>query len=127
MKNKSLIKSGIGLLLAAGALAPVFAAVEANTEWSYREGALYDNLRNASTAPGADMFGAQGPIRTESRIPDKRGDGYNYDRLRDQATANVPSGAMYGAQGAIRTDSTEANWSYREGALYDNLRNQSSQ
>jgi hypothetical protein len=121
MKNKSLIKSGIGLLLTAGALAPAFAAGEASTEWSYREGALYDNVRNASPAANAATLGAQGPIRTESFFPSSADP---YDKLRAQQGVSVRS--FDGAQGPIRTDSTEVKFSYREGALYENLRNQSS-
>jgi hypothetical protein len=134
MKYGSLLKSGVGVVLLAGALSPVLAAAgDEHTKWSYREGALYDNLRNA---PSPDMItataprGAQGPIRTDSvaeksMTTDKvfREGDLLVDGLRnEQASSGVPSAKVQGAQGPIRTESMDATWSYADGALYDNLR-----
>lgn len=123
MKYSRLLKPCVGLLVIASASAPL-ASMAAN--WSYAEGALYDNLRNEQSELRTmdSQRGAQGPIRMEKSGPDlSYAEGALYDNLRKmQAAQGTINYQQHGAQGPIRTDSMEATWSYSEGALYDNLR-----
>ena len=124
MKFNPLLKSGLGLLVIAGALAPV-ASLGTEAEWSFAEGALYDNLRNIESSPSmmSTEHGSQGPIRPEGMGPAWSYDeGAMYDNLRHiQAVPSMASAAQ-GAQGPIRTERMGATWDYNtDGATYDNL------
>lgn len=131
MKFNPLLKSGLGLLVIAGALAPL-ASLGTEATWSYADGALYDNLRNIESSPSmmSTEHGSQGPIRTEGMEPAWSYDeGAMYDNLRNIQAAPGMTSEAQGAQGPIRTERMGAAWDYSsESATYDNLqRFQSSQ
>lgn len=144
MKYTSKLKSGLGLLLIAGALTPL-ASLGAISTLSYGEGTVFENLRESQqhssemTSSSYSPHGAMGPIRTDGmETPYSYHEGALFDNLKKlQATNSMTHhGSMthtdsMGAQGPTRTElmeTRETASSYREGELFDNLmKNQSSQ
>ncbi|MDO9600125.1 MAG: hypothetical protein Q7J47_20600 [Azoarcus sp.] len=124
MKYIPLRKTGLGLLVIAGALTPLASLGAESMVWSYDESAVHDNLRSIQAAPSMidAERGAQGPVRTEFTEPVWSYDeSAVYDNLRKiQAAPSMTTGR--GAQGPVRTDFMEPTWSYSESATYDNLR-----
>lgn len=123
MKYNHLLKSGLGLLVIAGAMTPL-ASLGADGKYAYGEGALYDHLREVQSAQSMtpSPSGAEGPIRTEGMKPTATfGEGDLYDNLRNMQSEKSMT---YGAEGPVRTESMASKWSFSgEGDLYDNLRN----
>ena len=123
MKFNPLPRSGLTLLLVAGALTPLSSSGASSL---YEDGAAYDNLRTiqSSLSMASSPQGAQGPVRTESMGPTWvfNSDGAAYDNLRTLQSASSMTSSQ-GAQGPVRTESMGPTWVFNsDGAAYDNLR-----
>lgn len=124
MKNSPLFKTGLRLLVIAGALTPIAVLSGTSMVAASDEGAFYDNLRHIQAAQDSSgsMHGAQGPVRTDFVEPGWSSDESSfYDNLRKIQETPKPMEAMRGAQGPVRDDFLTPAWSH-EGATYDNLR-----
>ncbi|HJV92953.1 MAG TPA: hypothetical protein VJ572_05705 [Azonexus sp.] len=136
MKSNMLRKSGLGLLIVAGAMVPMASSADNGSKYghqatgttmdspsSYKTGDMYlelQNIQSSRTWSGSER-GAQGPIRTErlDSSPSERGDMY-FD-LKNIQSSKGASVAERGAQGPIRTDSMDSPSS--RGDMYFELKN----
>lgn len=125
MKNSPLFKTGLRLLVIAGALTPFTTISATSMVAAGNEGAFYDNLRQiqATHDSSGSMHGAQGPIRNDFVEPTWSSDESSlYDNLRKLQEAPKPMEAMRGARGPVREDFMTPAWSSHEVSTYENLR-----
>ena len=131
MKSNMLRKSGLGLLIVAGAMVPMASSIGENSKFAYgatmetyqtsTEGNLYQDLQNLQSGKGwaATERGAQGPIRMESMdTPLTANEGDLYQDLQKLQSSRQLS-ASSGAQGPIRTETMESSSPPAISDLYD--------
>ena len=97
MKNTPLVKSALGLLVAAGASLPLAAVAASDDPYL-----LF--FTDPSSAPTIHVAGI-----------------WNYDGA-EVAERSTTAPSPDGLEGPIRSETMESAWSFEEGAAYDNLR-----
>lgn len=144
MKSNMLRKSGLGLLIVAGAMAPMASSAEEGSKYGHQatgsamersdQGAdptnsasyLYPELQNihSPTLRSANERGAQGPVRTESldTAPSYKASDMYFD-LQNIQSSKGRSVTERGAQGPIRTESMDTWPSHQGGDMYFELKN----
>ena len=123
MKNVTLIRTSLGLLVAAGAWAPL-SALSDDFLWPSQTSTY---ARSLQTHQGADTSagpGAPGSIRADAMALDKsHGEDalyYNIAMLQRSSSGMAP--AQRGLQGPIRTEGVwEVNRAFGEDSLYYNI------
>ena len=125
MKSVTLIRTSLGLLVAAGACAPLAAlGDEEYILWHSQMSTKAGSLQTQQRADARAERGAQGPIRTEAMELDRSHGEYAlyYNIARLQQSSGGKASAQPGAQGPIRTEDVwEVNRAYGEDALYYNI------
>lgn len=137
MKNNTLRKSGLGLLMLAGTLFPLASSIaEESRHDSYGaqgmdafhqtgEGKMYDDLSRIQAAASwsSTERGAQGPVRTEGMdVNWSSGEDKFYSDVRAIQSAKWSDSTERGAKGPIRSEGMETYLSNSESKLYDDLR-----
>lgn len=152
MKSNLLRKSGLGLLIVAGALVPMASSAEEGSKYGHQatgtamergdqgairtesmsadhalsDSVLFPDLQNVQFSKGwsATERGAQGPVRTESldTSPSYK-TGDMYFDLKNIHFSTGGSATERGAQGPVRTERMDTSPSYRGGDMYFDLKN----
>ncbi|HXE38003.1 MAG TPA: hypothetical protein VN639_05975 [Azonexus sp.] len=141
MKSNMLRKSGLCLLVAAGAMVPIAStaedgskygnqasgtAMQSDQGYTYRvvigEGTLYDDLQRVQSSKGwmTSDRGAQGPIRTDKmEFSSSAGEGTLYQDLQKLQSSQSFASNERGAQGPIRSETMGSSSAPAISDLYD--------
>lgn len=143
MKSNMLRKSGLCLLVVAGAMVPIASSAEEGSKYgnqatgtsmesdqvyaygAFGEGNLYENLQHLQSTKGwtRGERGAQGPIRTDSmEYSSSAGEGTLYQDLQKLQSSQSLASTERGAQGPIRTETMESSSTPEVSDLYDGRR-----
>lgn len=100
MKNSSLRKTSLRLLVIAGALTPLATLGANSMVAAYGEGGMYENLSHIQSSQDTteNLRGAQGPVRTDFSDPLWSYDeGAFYDNLKNTQETSQPMDTMSGS------------------------------